>query len=107
MKCFLLALFLVFSCGSPEKETIVQPVPPPPPPGSGGGPVTFSDISGITQTFCASCHSGAGFLQAEDSFRKSAACRKVENRTMPPQNSRNYGDWTDDLRQIVVNFCRE
>lgn len=107
---WIFILVLLFGCGGTDKETKVveRPAPPggtnPLPPG--GGKVNFAQISGITQEFCSACHQGAGFLQAEDSFRRSAACRRVENRTMPPQNSRNYGDWTDELRQIVVNFCR-
>ena len=113
----LSCIIFLSSCGGKEKEiriierVPIQTVPQNP---QGQGPQTQTGLTGwprvqaIMNEHCAlsGCHEGAGFAQNEQSFLRSDSVRRIENRGMPPSNSRKFRDWTEEIRQEVLNFAR-
>lgn len=100
-----LLLALLYGCGSGGGSS--SSPPPPDDPGEPTGDDWKDSVLPILQYHCADCHAGAGFLQSKETFLRSAAPKRVENRSMPPKNSPKYSAWDDDVRQKILDYVNE
>ena len=119
MKLFILiGFFLVASCGV-QKETRIVEVPSRENNNQddnnddnqnddqNNGANLFDDFIQPTMLrHCAICHPGTAYTSGdEDAFLSSAACRRVNDGTMPPRNSPRFSEWSDEIRDKVLEFC--
>lgn len=114
-------LFLLASCGQ-KKES--KPPPQEPPvikedpivkktdpvkPDPKEPELTFlSTVVSIVDADCAlsGCHANSQIFKSEEAFLQSTSISRIENGSMPPTLSPRYNQWTDDKRDIILEWYR-
>lgn len=78
----------------------------PPDPGGGGDPgdgsLSYAQMNGLMQNYCASCHASAGFMQSEKALRAGSVKNRLWNESMPPSNAGRK--LPDTERQLMLSF---
>ena len=110
MKFMIAILFLLATaCGSDRRQYDgYSGGGTTPPPGGGGGDVpgggdlSYAQMNGLLQNYCASCHASAGFMQSESALRNSSAKNWIFNEDMPPSGAGK--PLPDKERQLMLSF---
>jgi hypothetical protein len=95
---------------APAKEQQI-PAPKPKPPGERGGNQSISflaDIKPILDEHCAltGCHGVDPFASGSE-FIDFDGPRRIKNGTMPPRYSPKFDDWTDEDKQLILEWIDE
>ncbi len=102
-------LLIVASCGSDRRsyDGYGGGDTPGPAPGGGGdvpgGEVSYAQMNGLMQNYCAACHASAGFMQSEKVLRASGGVKdRLWNESMPPSNAGRQ--LPDKERKLMLSF---
>lgn len=99
---FYVVLF-VGGCGSERQIEPKAPIPSPTQTPLPGG-IQFSQVQGITGTYCLRCHSTSQFLKSEQAWRSSDARARLTARTMPQAGSAESKNLSDADRGLLISF---
>lgn len=107
MKFIIACLMLVFAsaCGTDSHTYDRPPVTGPPPGGGGGTPggdLSYAEMNGLLQNYCAACHASAQFMQSESALLASSAKNRIWNESMPPSNAGKK--LPDTERALMLTF---
>jgi hypothetical protein len=108
-----LAILAFVGCGQEADRVVEKPVYPPgcdesgcePGPGpSPGAKISYQEMQGHLNVYCAGCHANDDFMDSERALRSSSAFDRIFNNSMPPRNAPK--DLPQTIRTKMVNFFR-